>query len=61
MSPSTNKRSGPTSSIETLAIAPPIPPTAPTSPSLKKHEPDKIHTDMKAMNDNIDAILTKLN
>ena len=63
MYPSTNTRYKPTASNETLAIFPPIRPTYPTSPYLKKSDLEKIHTDinkhhsdMKAMNDHISGM-----
>ena len=47
---STNKRSRPTASNETLAI---VPPTSPTSSYPTKYDLDKINFDIKSMNDHI--------
>ena len=68
MSPSTNTRSGSTSSKETFAISPP---TSTTSPYLSKYDLDNIqnyikamtdkhHSYMKALNDHISDIIAKL-
>ena len=62
MSPSTNTKSRPTASIETLAI---VPPTPLTPPYITKYDLNKninyIHTDIKsaikAINQNITAML----
>ena len=65
MSPSTNTKSRPTASIETLAI---VPPTPLTPPYITKYDLNKninyIHTDIKydinAINDNIPAMIQTL-
>ena len=60
MYPSTNTQCGSSASIQTFAIALPIPTTYPTSTSLTNSDLEKFHTDIKSMNDRISAMLAKI-
>ena len=58
MYPSTNTRSGSTSSNETLDISPP---TYTTSPYLSKYDLNNNHNDIKAVNDKHNSDMKTLN
>ena len=58
MSPSTNTRSGSTSSIEILSV---FTPNSHTSPYLSKSELDNIHNHIKAMTDKYHSYMKALN
>ena len=58
MSPSTNIRSGSTSSKETLYI---VPPNSTTSPYLSKYDLDNIRNHIKAMTDKHHSYMKAVN